>query len=795
MEEEYTKLYAKQEERLKQYYGIMVYKSNECPEQMSEFQNKVNKFAKELSLELKEFIEKLVKEDKVFAKNFSITFDDRYLNLSKSLEKKDDQHINNDDISLYTEDVLLKKHTPNIITSYIPIENQQFNNPHSPQYSPAKKYLLTPEDEQDRNNKLKQASIMYQNNPAPPNYMKNIKTKDGKIAEVISGPPNHQLIVSTIKTVIDCSPTLAQQEIDKKEQDEKVKQENEDRHKNLEIQKRALKGGLPTITSIKVFKNENDLKEGKKIKKEIILMTSHNQSDLIKNAFEQGLSALHYDVADAIRLQSFCSIGGSIKGQNLIYNQNTNRFYIWSSKTLLWKDTKKGKPLFQILEKARDLFVQQLLRAKTALNEDIATVTNLPNEVIESHENTIKKITSLVGKMKTVSFINSITNVLTQTGATSFEYTDIISPLIPLNDGTNFNIFTHESVPRTVGDKNRFTRCINAHIDTSIKNIIPDNNDIESPHRIIWNILFQIFCEDVEYLLYFLTIGGIYISGDLSDKTFAILSGETNAAKTKVSDLFYNVLGDLCGTIAPGLIYDMGGKSSSNAHTAEFDALKGLILGINPEAMKARGYNTKNIKSIVGGDKIYNRPCGSSISDTNIRFPLHLFIIGSSCDLPPIPFKDEVMQDYVLVFPFQAYFDLGSGGIRKGAKKTYPADRFLDVKLKNPEILNAFFTMLALSAKIYYDNKMVKPKMPKCVIDATNQYLKKSFIYDRFLLEYCDLDSNYHGDLKELFKIYSTEDRGKDNKSTFYANMRLKFGNEKKQKGGSRYFQGVKLKQ
>jgi len=86
--------------------------------------------------------------------------------------------------------------------------------------------------------------------------------------------------------------------------------------------------------------------------------------------------------------------------------------------------------------------------------------------------------------------------------------------LIPLNDGTIFDIFTHENRKRTSLD--RYTTTINA------KYIFDQTEATQNAMNEVYNCLHQIMCEREELTVFFILLLAIYISGIITDKTFMI---------------------------------------------------------------------------------------------------------------------------------------------------------------------------------------------------------------------------------------------------------------------------------
>lgn len=405
-------------------------------------------------------------------------------------------------------------------------------------------------------------------------------------------------------------------------------------------------------------------------------------------------------------------------------------------------------------------------------------------------EITMKKITTLIGRCKTEAFKSSVwVSLLEMIGVDIHRTSNMISPIIPMSDGYNFNIFTHEKVLRTIDD--RYTYCINGKFDDSITSIIPDDNSSEH-QKTVYNFFWKICCEDVELLNYIISLFGIFISGDVRDQQLAVFFGEGNNGKSIVEKIFVHLMGQSCCCLPSGAIYDSGAPMAANSHTSHIDAMKGKRLGINSEARRSRGWNMDIIKRITGGDKFNNRAPHDKTQEDLYLF-LHLLIFANKTDLPPVNGDDPAVQKRFLFIPMQAYFNTGKPmKLKEAPLKTYPADIKLSEKLLSPDCMNAFFTLLALGAKHYADNNFTL-NIPSRVSIATEEYLADSFPYREFIEEYCVASPEGRCSTAALYKLYTQINGFKcDSSRDFHSIMRKKYN---KVKNSIWYYQGISINQ
>lgn len=212
----------------------------------------------------------------------------------------------------------------------------------------------------------------------------------------------------------------------------------------------------------------------------------------------------------------------------------------------------------------------------------------------------INRINSLIRSFETASFRNSCWSLFNESIIEDLDaFKDPIGTIIPMNNGYNIDIFTHKITLRHIGDK--YTYSINAHIDPTIKTIQPTVDSLPS-HHFVYDFFYKLMCEDRKYVEFFITMLGVYISGDIRDQSFMICIGEGNNGKSVLEKILSSLLGVSGGAIAPGVIYSSGTKENPNNHTSHLDAMKGLRLGMSCEAQKAKGWNKEVIKLLVEMD-------------------------------------------------------------------------------------------------------------------------------------------------------------------------------------------------
>lgn len=517
----------------------------------------------------------------------------------------------------------------------------------------------------------------------------------------------------------------------------------------------------PPIETLKT--NSNDVSD---VNGDVISTLAEHQDHGIK-LMELALSGTNADVRDATLFCCFQPIGYKIGIYNLLYDPYCQIYYCWNEKSRLWEPHQLKNPGSSIRMRAFKSMVSRYEHNRKILSQQ-AHDSN--NEGFRANaEITIKKITTMISKLKTTSFMKSVWDlVLEAIGVDMKLDTNPLSPIIPLNDGYNFNIFTHERQLRTMED--RFTHSINGHFVPTITSIIPTDESSDA-HKEIYDFFWKISCEDHEFAVYLITRLAICISCDMSDQTYLIMVGEANNGKSVMEKLLKSLLGTYLGTTPEGVLYDFGIAMAPNAHQGHIGALVGHRLSINTESRRARGYNGKLIKALTGGDTVdYRLP--HKQETLKARIPCHLVSFGNPGDMTPVDGADAAMQKRIVLALMQAYFDTGVKlQLRERPLKVYQADLTLERKFEKPDNLNAFFTMLALAAKAYHDAGR-KIATPQRIRDSTDAYLQNSFIYRDFIQEFCIENPEGRVSTSELYQLYKTVMGNKaDSSHTFKREM------------------------
>jgi phage/plasmid-associated DNA primase len=376
------------------------------------------------------------------------------------------------------------------------------------------------------------------------------------------------------------------------------------------------------------------------------------------------------------------------------------------------------------------------------------------HEVAERKKVDLKRFFSLLAKVKDVPFFKNILEsvyVELVDEDETFE-SDLLklTPWLLTEDGWLIDIFGRGARPSTKND----------HIIDSVKakwNVATEDID-ES----VWKDFILKFSHgDPELAAFLEELIAVYISADLSDKTFAIFYGEGDNGKSRLAAALEYFLGAMA---FPGGEQFLTEKTfgDANGHTASLNGLIGARLGMRKEAEMFDRINFVLVKKITGQDAFMLRRLGR---EAIVFTPFaHLWL--TSNPKPRIDNIDNAMISRIIIFPCLAKFipHLPEGEAYPTGH--YPMDRDIERKLTAPRAMNGLLRILVKAGARYHARKDGRGAFifPPCVIDARKDYVKEQLPYADFFEERCSfsvdqpphlLDRTWRVGTKQLFQAYS----------------------------------------
>ncbi len=437
--------------------------------------------------------------------------------------------------------------------------------------------------------------------------------------------------------------------------------------------------------------------------------------------------------------------------------------YLWNATTKLW-----AKTPMDVLKK----YLFDTLRSDVDKCHD-----NVDNQ------DDCRKIKSLSNQACSSGFRDKVFKVF-KGYVTDDEFTsrlNIVTEWIPTNDCKLVNIKTAQLRDRIPSDL--YTHAINAKFDPKMD---------PKAYQFVLNYITQLMSGDNSVTLFLLQRLGIFISGNLSDKTYAIFYGSTgDNGKSIFLKLLKSLLGLFYHAASDGVFFKLG-QDNANSHTSHLNGLIGKRLSVLCETDSIQRVNVKQIKSLTGDDAVPMRKLHQEEESTGVTITSHSVLVTNN--LPQIV-ADKAMRRRTLVFPFIAKFidEVKEKTILPDGIVAYPViDNMYDI-LNTPPHLDALFHLLVVMAAHYYQKTTIYP-IPESVKVATDEFVESGFPYAEFISEECIEGVDFKVRSKELYEEYcSNIGNRRESMKDFYANMRTKYP-MRPSTGHVNYFFGIKLR-
>ena len=457
-------------------------------------------------------------------------------------------------------------------------------------------------------------------------------------------------------------------------------------------------------------------------------------------SMDKAISCLHADVAQCLWkmywLEYRCS------------SMEHNRF--WHFKNHRWMRLDHGISLRREISEG---FLSKFEMWRTDICRQINESDN--PELKTTMENKLKKIGTLLAKLKTVSFKN---NVMKE--AAEHFYDGRFERLIDVNpdllgmlncvieitaDGT--------AQPRPGKPEDYVTMCTG----------LPFVHELNWNHPLVskLRLWMQMVFVDPELREYFLKLSASCLKGRNSDKIFPIWTGEGNNSKSMIVKLFESTFGSYCIKFPTTTL--TGNRTQSSSATPEIARSKGTRVAFAQEPDDNEVMKGGIIKEHTGGDRMYGRQLFKEGEDYEIMYKF-FFMCNK---IPAIPTGGQAVKNRTLIVPFLSTWvkpGLAPATEEEQFKeRKFPMDPFFERGI--PEMAKAFIWVL-----VQYYSKYVNEGLetPAVVSAATDQYWAENDIYQHFTSEMLtrpvndkgepDLNSTItHGDLYREFRSWFKE--------------------------------------
>tara|TARA_B110000238_G_C16132133_1_gene441976 strand:+ start:691 stop:3351 length:2661 start_codon:yes stop_codon:yes gene_type:complete len=264
-------------------------------------------------------------------------------------------------------------------------------------------------------------------------------------------------------------------------------------------------------------------------------------------------------------------------------------------------------------------------------------------------------------------------------------------------------------------------------------------NETDKTNNDIMEFISQIL-PNIELKEYFLKLFASFLNGNITSEKFHIFTGFGSNGKSKIIELYQNVLGDYCGQFNVSLLTQK--RVSSNSSNSELAKSKGKRFMVLQEPGEDEKLNIGYMKEITGGDRIIAR----GLYQDPIEFKPQFHLVLTCNHLPMIPSDDGGTWRRIRVIEFTSLFIEKPDSNNKNEFKmdTELSLRFDDWKENFMSILIHFYKRYILEG-IYE---------PEDVLKCTKEYQKDNDIMKLYIEEKIVSDNKGFLSLNDLYNDF-----------------------------------------
>lgn len=418
-------------------------------------------------------------------------------------------------------------------------------------------------------------------------------------------------------------------------------------------------------------------------------------------SMEQALTCYHTDVTVALYRVYFlefvyCSIG---KGRWYQYRNHR------------WTEISQGMAL-------RRAISRDFMRRFESLR------MNLSRQIHDSHDDafkangeiTMKKITQLIGKLKTQPFKGSIMGE-----ASEHFNNDRFVSLLDLN--ADLTGYTNGIVEVTSG-KAMFRRGMPEDYISMCTNI-PFLTVCSWDHPLVKEVmtwLSRVF-PDKPLLHHFLKFAASCLKGRNSDKIFSVWTGGGDNSKSMIVKLFEAALGAYCIKLPVILLSEKGGNSSGP--TPQLARAKSTRVAFLDEPEDDVPIHKGTIKRYTGGDSFFARMLQDNGGDVQATFKMVLM-----CNkVPIIPNADKAIKNRTRLFPFLSTWTDNPPEDEAEQMRQRLFKKNVSFEKRIPIMAPAFAWIMSQYYPYYTTEGLVDPTI---VTETTDAYWRDNDVYAQF---------------------------------------------------------------
>lgn len=423
--------------------------------------------------------------------------------------------------------------------------------------------------------------------------------------------------------------------------------------------------------------------------------------DWCMSSMEQALSAYHTDVAIALNRVYwlefvYCPIG---KGKWFQFRNHR------------WYEINQGIALRKAI--SHD-FMKRFEAARVILSRQIHDSTD--ESFRGNAEITMKKITNLIGKLKTVAFKSSImTEACEHFNNDQFmNLLDTNSDLTGVTNGV-LEASGHHVKFRHSKPEDYISMCAN----------IPYHENFTWNHPLIQECMKwfgQIFT-DRPLLHHFLKFASSCLKGLNSDKIFPIFTGEGDNSKSMIVKLFEATFNSYCIKFDISNVTNRNGSASGP--TPQLARARSTRVAFMDEPPDDLPMHKETIKRWVGGDAFFARMLQDNGGDVKVTFKLIL-----TCNkVPIIPNADKAIKNRTRLFPFMSTWvdSPPEDELEQYRQRKFKKNPFFERRI--PILAPAFLWIMSQYYPHYSTEGLADPSI---VTETTEAYWRDNDIYAQF---------------------------------------------------------------
>lgn len=418
-------------------------------------------------------------------------------------------------------------------------------------------------------------------------------------------------------------------------------------------------------------------------------------------SMEQALSCLHTDVAIALHRVYWLDFVYCPVGKGKWFHFKNHR----------WYEVNQGIELRKAI--SRD-FMKRFEATRMILSRQIHDSTD--DAFKANGEITMKKITTLIGKLKTVAFKSSI-----MTEACEHFSNDRFVGLLDTNPeltGVTNGVLEVSGVHvlfRNAKPEDYISMCTN----------IPFHSTYSWQHPLVMECMKwfgQVFT-DKALLHHFLKFSASCLKGRNSDKIFPIWTGEGDNSKSMIVKLFEATFNSYCIKFPVAMLSEKAMNASGP--TPQLARAKATRVAFLDEPEDDVPMHKGTIKRYTGGDSFFARLLQDNGGDVQATFKMILM-----CNkVPIIPNADRAIKNRTRLFPFMSTWvdDPPEDEAHQYEQRRFRKNAMFERRI--PILAPAFLWIMSQYYPYYVNEGLVDPPIIK---EHTDAYWRDNDVYAQF---------------------------------------------------------------